>query len=79
MGKRSKYTIAENHTFVLPNDVRHETYQLYSMTFEIITPFQKLHSKEPKHMRNHEKNWSVLPTPRPNNRFFFYVDENIFF
>ena len=78
MGKLSKYAIAENHTFVLPNGVRHESHQLYSITFEITIPFQKLHSKESKHMRNHEKNWSVLPTPRLKSRNFFSVDANNF-
>ena len=39
MGKHSKYAIAENHTFVLQNVVRHTSDQLYRVTFEIITPF----------------------------------------
>ena len=78
MGKLSKYAIAENHTFVLPNGVRHESHQLNSMTFEITTPFQKLHSKESKHMRKHEKNWSALPTPVPKVAIFFNVNANNF-
>ena len=39
MGKRSKYAMAENHTFVLLDVVRHNSDQLYSMTFEIIANF----------------------------------------
>ena len=73
MGKRSKYAIAENHTFALLNVVRHNSDQLHKVTFEIIASFWGLHSEVPNYSKKHIKNLSVLPTPSPTIAIFFNV------
>ena len=71
MGKRSKYAIAENHTFVLLNVVRHNSDQLYRVTFEIIARFWGLHIEVPKYSKKtYEKFVSFTDPPSQQSQFF---------
>ena len=75
MGRRSKYAIAANHTFVLLNLVRHKSDQIYCMTFEIIPqPPLKVHSEEPKcYKKTIRKICQFSRPPVPTVAIFFNV------
>ena len=46
MGKRSKYAMAENHTFVLLDVVRHKSDQLLVWHLKLSPPFESFTAKD---------------------------------